>query len=123
MCASLRRSWMRSMPVTASSLPMTRSAASQRLGRVARRHAAAFQLALPADRSSVVRRNPGQLAYAGNLNLLIETLARNARYALYLCAALRLRVAAAFFADADRALAGRFAAAAPPSLPPLRDEA
>ena len=90
---------------------------------VARRHAAAFQLALPADRSSVVRRNPGQLAYAGNLNLLIETLARNARYALYLCAALRLRVAAAFFADADRALAGRFAAAAPPSLPPLRDEA
>jgi hypothetical protein len=42
--------------------------------------------------------------------------------ASYLCAALRFRVAAAFFAEAERALAGRFAAAAPPSLPPLRDE-
>src|SRR5947209_5017476 len=37
--------------------------------------------------------------------------------------ALRLRVAAAFFADSDHAAAGREAAALPPSFPPLRDGA
>jgi len=40
-----------------------------------------------------------------------------------LWAALRLRVAAAFLVDAERAAAGRAAAALPPSLPPLRDGA
>jgi hypothetical protein len=38
-------------------------------------------------------------------------------------AALRLRVAAAFFAEADRAAADRDGDALPPSRPPLRDEA
>src|ERR1700737_1407491 len=51
-----------------------------------------------------------------------ETASHN-HVAVLRCSALRLRVAAAFFADADRAAAEREADARPPSFPPLRGEA
>jgi len=41
----------------------------------------------------------------------------------WVCSALRLRVAAAFFPDADRSAALREAAALPPILPPFSDDA